>query len=163
MQTPDLLLTSAHRLSIAMHEEVDLDVVSSMALLAMRALARSRGRSSPRTLAAALGSSRSCTTELVDRLVRDGFVQRAADPHDGRAKVLLLTVQGIGAASTASEALERCMRSFTEAFEDGERELLGVLLDKLERGADWHRTMHAWRTYRSSPRAQRRPPAIHIR
>lgn len=165
MPTPDLLLTSAHRLAVAMHEELDVDRVSSMALLAMRVLAHAQSREvvSPRMLAAQLGCSRSSTTELIDRLVRDGFAQRLAEPNDGRAKRLVLTEHGDATAKASSEALERCMRSFTQSFEDEEREQLGVLLDKLDRGADWHRTMHSWRTYDSSSRKQRRPPSIHIR
>jgi MarR family transcriptional regulator for hemolysin len=102
-------------------------------------------------------------TELVDRLVRDGLVRRTVDRADGRAKLLVLTEHGIATAKAASVALETCMQSFMHAFEEDEREQLGILLDKLDRGADWDRMMRAWGTYRSSPRRQRRPPAIHIR
>ena len=163
MAIPDLLLTSAHRLSIEMHAELEMENVSSMALLAMRLLARSRHPRRPRTLAAALGCSRSSTTELIARLVRDELVERNVDPHDGRARLLVLTEHGVATANAASAALDRCMGSFTESFEDEEREQLGVLLEKLERGADCHRAMRLWRTHQSSPRRDRRPLAIHIR
>ncbi len=57
----------------------------------------------------------------------------------GRLRRVVLTEHGVATAKESSEALERCMKSFTAQFDDEQRELLEVLLDKLERGADWHR------------------------
>lgn len=48
-------------------------------------------------LARALGVSAATTTGLVDGLVRDGFVERHADPDDGRSRVIHATPAGVQA------------------------------------------------------------------
>lgn len=155
-----LLLTTAHRLAIEMTEELRFEHVSAMGLLAVQIIGRKP--CSPRVLASALGSSREAATQLVGRLVRDGFVERTPDPSDGRGKVLRLTLSGQRNGVMAAEALERCMTSFTSEFSAKEKASLHSLLARLEGAADWHRGQRlfcaaAW----SMKRRQR--PKIHVR
>lgn len=48
-------------------------------------------------LARALGISGATATGLVDRLVRDGLVERRPDPDDGRARIVHATPAGVAA------------------------------------------------------------------
>jgi len=156
----ELLLTNAHRLAIEMTQELAFEHVSVMGLVVVQMLARARPPRSPRELAAALGCSRAAATQLVDRLVRDGFVERAFEAHDRRARVLQLTEDGRIHGDLAGEALERCMASFTEQFSEEDKVSLRALLARLERGADWHRAMRMWRSTEARPG---RRPSIHVR
>lgn len=156
----ELLLTNAHRLAIEVTEELSFEHVSVMGLVVVQMLARARSPRSPRALAAALGCSPAAASQLVDRLVRDRFVERSRDPHDGRAKLLRLTSSGRQHGAFAAEALERCMESFAQQLSAEEKGSLHSLLARLERGADWHRAMRMWR---SNGPSRRRPPSIHVR
>lgn len=154
----ELLLTTAHRLAIEVTEELSFEHVSVMGLLVVRLLVR--GRCAPRAVAAALGCSRAAAGQLVIRLVRDGFVERTPDAHDGRSCVLGLTPSGEQYGAFATEAMNRCMDSVTQHLDTEEKESLGALLTRVERGADWHRSLRLWTTPLPVPR---RPPAIHVR
>jgi MarR family transcriptional regulator, organic hydroperoxide resistance regulator len=57
-------------------------------------LSSQEGGLTSRQLADRLGCDASTVTSLVDRLERNGIVQRQAHPHDRRAKLLLLTPLG---------------------------------------------------------------------
>lgn len=52
------------------------------------------GAMRPSDLADGIGLSRSATTRLVDRLVRDGLVERATCPTDRRGSFVSLTAKG---------------------------------------------------------------------
>jgi DNA-binding MarR family transcriptional regulator len=60
-------------------------------------------------LAARAGMTKQAMTELVAHLERGGYLERAADPADGRAKLVTLTRRGwecIGAARAIIDELE---------------------------------------------------------
>ena len=157
----EVLLTTAHRLAVEMHNQLSVDGLSTMGLVALRILVREPSRRTVTMLSASLGAARQSMTELVDRLVRDGFVERVADTRDLRSKVLQPTARGIEAEVLVRDALERCMASFARDFSTREKAALHALLDRLDRGADGHRTERLWNIHRSSPGS--RPPAIHVR
>ncbi len=92
-------------------------------------------------LAAALGStSMSAMTQLADRLVKCGLVERQSDPHDRRVVRLALVT---GAKTPVSRYIDSHQRAIVDAFEvlnDDELETLMRLVEKLanatERGPD---------------------------
>ena len=62
-------------------------------------------------LGARLGVSNAAASQLVDRLVQAGLVERAEDPHDRRVKRLRLTPQGEALVGQAIAARERWLES----------------------------------------------------
>jgi len=51
-----------------------------------------KGEAAPSTVATDMGMTRGAITKLADRLITKGVVVRSADPDDGRAQTLGLTV-----------------------------------------------------------------------
>lgn len=162
-----LLLVTAHRLAVEAHDALGFEQVSTMQLMALSLMTATRPVRTSRSLAAALGCARSSATEMVDRLVRDGLVDRAVDPHDRRSRLLTPTEGGRRVAEDARKALAECMASFSRSFDVEEKVVLRELLERLERGADWHRTERLWGLHEmgapGAPRPPRRPPTIHVR
>jgi len=74
--------------------------------------------------------TKAAMVELVDHLQRSGYLDRAPDPVDGRAKIVRLTPRGWDAVRVATEAIaeseqrwtahvgERTMRSLRRALSD---------------------------------------------
>jgi DNA-binding MarR family transcriptional regulator len=158
-----LLLLCAHRLAVEVTEELEFEHMSAMGLVVVQLLLGPRPPRGLRELAAALGCSRPAATQLVDRLVRDGLVVRTVDPDDGRARRLSLTKDGRAYGGFAQEVLERCMDSFMAQIGAEEQATLHVLLERLERGADWQRGMRLLTAARLTGKRRPRTPAIHIR
>ncbi|KQY02957.1 MarR family transcriptional regulator [Mycobacterium sp. Root135] len=71
----------------------DRDELSASATLALNRLNR-EGPMRLTTLAEAEGASQSAMTQLVQRLERQGLVERRADPADGRASLVVIGEAG---------------------------------------------------------------------
>ena len=67
-------------------------------------------------LAESSGLSKQSVGEVVDHLEELGYVERAQDPQDGRAKVIRLTEQGAGAQRTALGIFADIERNWTERY-----------------------------------------------
>ena len=84
-----------------------------------------------REIAEEMGVSPSTLSEMINRLVEDGYVERKADPGDRRARILSLTEAG---RIQGQEILEECACVLAFLFrnlEDGDKMELVRLLDKL--------------------------------
>ena len=84
-----------------------------------------------REIAEEMGASPSTLSEMINRLVEDGYVERKADPGDRRARLLSLTEAG---RIQGQEILEECACVLAFLFrnlEDGDKMELVRLLDKL--------------------------------
>lgn len=84
-----------------------------------------------REIAEEMGVSPSTLSEMINRLVEDGYVERKADPGDRRARLLSLTEAG---RIQGQEILEECACVLAFLFrnlEDGDKMELIRLLDKL--------------------------------
>ncbi|HLH25550.1 MAG TPA: MarR family transcriptional regulator [Chloroflexota bacterium] len=66
----------------------------TMAQLKALALLHARGRASGREVAQAMSIGPSAVSQLVDRLVGEGYVRREEDPHDRRVTWLVPTPRG---------------------------------------------------------------------
>lgn len=66
----------------------------------------------PSELAAGMSVSKQALQAPLKRIQARGYVERAADPNDGRAQLLRLTVSGRAAACTALEVAEAIDRDW---------------------------------------------------
>ncbi len=83
-------------------------------------------------LASSILLSRSGLTRLVDRLERDGLIERMSCTHDARGAYAVLTPEGRQRLSAAREThLAGVRRHFLEHFSDQELEMLGRFWDRL--------------------------------
>lgn len=67
-------------------------------------------------LAESSGLSKQAVGEVVDDLEKLGYVERAQDPQDGRAKVIRLTELGADAHRTALEIFAEIERDLAERY-----------------------------------------------
>lgn len=84
-----------------------------------------------REIAEEMGVSPSTISEMVNRLVEDGYVERTEDPNDRRVKLLVLTKKGrLQAEQIVAERLSILEYIFRH-IDETEKQQLIVLLDKL--------------------------------
>ena len=91
--------------------ETWLETELTMAQLKLLSLVHTRGRASGREIAHALGVGPSAVSQLVDRLVADGYIHREEDREDRRITWLALTARG-------RTATERLVLAHRERFGD---------------------------------------------
>jgi DNA-binding MarR family transcriptional regulator len=72
-------------------------------------------------LAAHLGVTKQAASQLVDELVRKGYVERRPHPGDARARLVVLTEHGWACTRAAEEAAAEAVRPWAELL--GEREI----------------------------------------
>jgi DNA-binding MarR family transcriptional regulator len=83
-------------------------------------------------LAERLLFTRSGVTRLVDRLERDGLVERSECPHDGRGVYAILTEKGFNTFEVAAVPhVDGLRRLFFDRLDDGKGDRLGDLLLRL--------------------------------
>jgi MarR family transcriptional regulator for hemolysin len=68
---------------------------------------------------------------MVDRLERDGLVERRADPGDRRATRVRLTPAGLEVADRGEEVVAGIERAIAEGLDEEERRTLGALLSRV--------------------------------
>ncbi|MGW9435712.1 MarR family winged helix-turn-helix transcriptional regulator [Streptomyces sp. NPDC055607] len=101
----------------------------------------SRGDATTANLAAHLGVTKQAAAQLVEELVRKGYVERLPHPHDARAKLLGLTGSGWEATRAADRAARDAVAPWREAL--GE-ERFGELVGDLARFAPPGPVRPAW-------------------
>jgi DNA-binding MarR family transcriptional regulator len=84
-----------------------------------------------RILADCQSCAASNITQLVDRLEKEGFVQRTDDPEDRRSVRAELTPTGLQAAIDGEAQLEMVREFYRERFTEEERMELGRLVSKI--------------------------------
>lgn len=94
-----------------------------------------RGPLAMHELAQFLGISRSSATEVVDRLVAHGLLERRQDPIDRRTVHVALTVRARGLADQVRQALEPGFATLVSVLDDGELATLVGLLEKIAKPA----------------------------
>lgn len=164
--TFECLLITAHRVGIEVDDALSAEPISTMGLIALRAIVRAGVPMSARGLAGALGCGRASATELINRLVRDRFLERRIDVEDRRGRRLCPTNRGMRAAERGREVLERCERACARMTDEDDNAALRGQLVRLEGALDWHRTERLLGAYAGAPpgsaRRPRRPP-VHVR
>ena len=105
-------------------------------LAALRALADA-GESLPLgQLAERLSCVKSNITQLVDRLEADGFVARAHDPNDRRARLAVMTPAGRKACDEGTRVQTDTERELFGALSPDEARQLGSLIRKVTERAE---------------------------
>ncbi|MFB7249659.1 MarR family winged helix-turn-helix transcriptional regulator [Microbacterium sp. NPDC056234] len=97
----------------------------------LEALAAASAPLSVSELADAVGVDQPRASRLVQQGVERGFVQREADPDDGRRTRIALTDAGVRVARGARGERRQALSRALEAFTDTERTELARLLNKL--------------------------------
>jgi len=92
-----------------------------------------QGLTSPGELARKIRVTPAVVTGLIDRLVRQGFVQRDPDPEDRRRLKLALTESGLAVSHDVEKAVIESLAAELATAETAELEGLGRALDILER------------------------------
>ena len=82
-------------------------------------------------LATATASRPSTLTSLLDRLTRRGYLVRQSDPADRRSFVIVLTADGLAAATRAAEAIADLERQALAAMTPGQRAGFHAVIDAL--------------------------------
>src|SRR5579859_2243906 len=82
-------------------------------------------------LAASLGVDASTITHRVQALERSGYVERLADPADGRASVVQLSPPGSAALVRLRAARRSLFGRLVQGWEDAERRQLATALERI--------------------------------
>jgi DNA-binding MarR family transcriptional regulator len=96
-----------------------------------------RGTSSVSNVGDRLGVTSAAASQMLDRLVRQGLIDRSEDPNDRRVKQVVLTERGGRFTDEAMKARQRWFQSVAEEMSAKERRTvvagLRILLDKVKR------------------------------
>ncbi|MFI7502000.1 MarR family winged helix-turn-helix transcriptional regulator [Streptomyces sp. NPDC049687] len=82
-------------------------------------------------LAVHLGVTKQAASQLVDELVRKGYVERRAHPRDARARLVVLTARGWECTRAAEEAAVEVVRTWGDVLGEGEVRVLGEQLGRI--------------------------------
>ncbi|MFE9997940.1 MarR family winged helix-turn-helix transcriptional regulator [Streptomyces avermitilis] len=82
-------------------------------------------------LAAHLGVTKQAASQLVDEMVRKGYVERRPHPGDARARLVVLTERGLACTRAAEEAAAEAVRPWVELLGEGEVGLLWARLSRI--------------------------------
>ncbi|MFF8969183.1 MarR family winged helix-turn-helix transcriptional regulator [Streptomyces sp. NPDC014995] len=92
-------------------------------------------------LATHLGVTKQAASQLVDELVRKGYVERRPHPGDARARLVVLTERGWECTRAAEEAAAEAVRAWAEVLGEGE---VRALRDGLVRIAPYGPLRPTW-------------------
>ncbi|MTH46057.1 MarR family winged helix-turn-helix transcriptional regulator [Intestinirhabdus alba] len=92
----------------------------------------------PNALAERAGVTRATVTGLLDGLGREGLIERHLNASDRRALCIRLTEKGKQVARTVFEQHSRWIASLFGNLSAGERQQLGVLLEKIAGNTGGH-------------------------
>ena len=81
-----------------------------------------------------LGVTSAAASQMLDRLVQQGLIQRTEDPNDRRVKKIELTTQGCQVLEESIRARQGWLDDFANNLSDQEKELainaLNIMIDK---------------------------------
>jgi DNA-binding MarR family transcriptional regulator len=92
-------------------------------------------------LAVHLGVTKQAASQLVEELVRKGYVERRPHPGDARARLIVLTEQGWACTRAANEATAEAVRAWAEVLGESE---VRALCDRLVRIAPYGPLRPTW-------------------
>ncbi|MDE1169269.1 MAG: MarR family winged helix-turn-helix transcriptional regulator [Pseudomonas sp.] len=110
-------------------KEVSTDVTSVQ--YAVLFVLEQRPGVSQRELGDELDLDRSTIAELAARMVRNGMLERVADPHDKRRNALYLTEQGRAQLQVLKPRVDSVEQVLTQHLSGDERDALRALLEQL--------------------------------
>ncbi|MEV6013972.1 MULTISPECIES: MarR family winged helix-turn-helix transcriptional regulator [unclassified Streptomyces] len=82
-------------------------------------------------VAAHLGVTKQAASQLVEELVRKGYVERRPHPEDARARLVVLTELGWACTRAAEEAAADAVGAWAEVLGEGEMRALRTRLTRI--------------------------------
>ncbi len=89
------------------------------------------GRTNVSDIAETMGVSLAAASQLLDRLVQQELVQRSEDPHDRRAKQLVLTDKGCRIVQKSMQARQKWVEDLAARLSPAEKEHVAAALKVL--------------------------------
>jgi DNA-binding MarR family transcriptional regulator len=110
----------------SMHDFVQFSKVSGLSIVQLNTLFRlyHAGRCGVSEIGDHLGVTNAAASQMVERLVQMGFMERTEDPNDRRAKQLHLTPKGQQLILESIEARRHWMEDLTQALSPQEQEAI---------------------------------------
>lgn len=78
----------------------------------------------------------SATSRLVERMVKDGLIEKRRDGSDGRAVLLCITEEGQHVEARGRAAFAQCLAGLFDGFSDSELEMLVSLIARIGAAAN---------------------------
>lgn len=124
------------RMHTGLRSDMDMNA-TDLSALRMLSIREQRGELvKPHDLARHLGISSASTTKLLDRLSKEGFVERAPHPNDRRALVIKLTESSRRDFGRHFSSRIARMRGAMESFSEPELQVAIRFLDELGAALD---------------------------
>ena len=129
----DLLHRVGRRLRTAANAELEPLGLTPAQARALRTLGRADAPIRMSDLAERLRIARRSTTDVVEELVDRGYVERTADPCDGRAVAVAVTAAGRGLLATLVDLRHRALAELAADVDPADLRALRDLLHRLDR------------------------------
>lgn len=128
---PAILIAGAARALARLSDARFRDMGISTSQLPVLAALKNGAQLPQKDLAIAAGVEQSSMAQLLNRMERDGLVQRTSDPNDKRSSLISLTNQALDLLPPARAVLQRGNQEALLGFSESEKEMLVQLLLKL--------------------------------
>ena len=89
------------------------------------------GKLTMKEISEGINRSKSTVTQLVDKLLKSGYVIKEANPEDKRFSYIILTEKGLSIKKDFKEISDNVIREFFRDFTEEEAEILLSLLDRV--------------------------------
>lgn len=89
------------------------------------------GKLTMKEISKGINRSKSTVTQLVDKLLKDGYVTKESNPEDKRFSYIVLTEKGLSIKKDFREISDNVIREFFKDFTEEEAEVLLLLLDRV--------------------------------
>jgi len=146
---PGFLVRRLHQIGMAIFgDEMDELQITPVQFGAMSIVAMQPGIDQS-ALGKELGTDRANTTDVINRLVNNGYVLRAVSPKDRRARSIYLTDRGREVVVEANRRLKNVRTRFLSPLKPADREIfLDLMIELIEGNNSLGRA--AWRFKASS-------------
>lgn len=98
----------------------------------LTALYYNEGKLPMKDIAERIRRTKSTVTQLVDKLIKAGYVEKVVSEEDGRVHYIILTEKGWGIKDSFTEISRRVNETFYQGVSDQEAEVLVQLLAKIK-------------------------------
>lgn len=95
-----------------------------------------RGECGVGDIAGETGVTTAAASQMVDRLVQQGLIERSEDPHDRRAKQIRMTPEGLALMREGAETRVRWMAELSPLLSDEEQDAVIAALETLIRATE---------------------------
>lgn len=94
-------------------------------------LYENNGRLTMKEISEGIDRSKSTVTQLVEKLLKEGYVKKEVDPEDKRYSYIILTEKGLGIKNDFKQISEKVIKEVFKGFKEEEAQSLLSLLDRV--------------------------------